>query len=116
LTDAAKVLDLENAQYGLMLRFLAQAFGQPGRGIAKRVLTEAATELMHVIVPIAELLTKMPASPQHPGQTAGMSFAMLRDVARVPYGRGNGGYCPSDWERSPVPRRNCRTWALRSPP
>jgi len=51
-------------------------------------LTNAATELMHLIVPIAELLTKMPASPQHPGQTAGMSFAMLRNVARVPHGAG----------------------------
>jgi CDGSH-type Zn-finger protein/uncharacterized Fe-S cluster protein YjdI len=86
--DAAQLLDLANALYSQMLRCLAQAFGRPGAPDAKRLLVDTAIELMFSLVPIAELLTTMPASPLHPGQTAGISFAMLRDVARVPHGAG----------------------------
>lgn len=86
--EAAAVLDLGNAQYGLMLRCLAQAFGRPGGSEAKQVLIGAAVELMLALVPVAEHLTTMAASPLHPGLTAGLSFAMLRDVARVPHGAG----------------------------
>jgi CDGSH-type Zn-finger protein/uncharacterized Fe-S cluster protein YjdI len=51
-------------------------------------LIDAAIELMYALVPVAEHLTRIPASPLHPGLTAGLSFAMLRNVARVPQGRG----------------------------
>jgi CDGSH-type Zn-finger protein/uncharacterized Fe-S cluster protein YjdI len=84
--DAAKLLDLGNAQYGLMLRCLAQAFGRPGGAEPKRILIDAAIELMYSLVPVAEDLTRTAASPLHPGLTAGLSFAMLRDVARLPHG------------------------------
>jgi CDGSH-type Zn-finger protein/uncharacterized Fe-S cluster protein YjdI len=84
--DAARLLDLGNAQYGLMLRCLAQAFGRPGGAEPKRVLIDAAIELMYALVPIAEHLTRTAASPLHPGLTAGLSFAMLRNVARAPQG------------------------------
>lgn len=84
--QAAAVLDLGNAQYGLMLRCLAQAFGRPGGAEPKRVLIDAAVELMQALVPLAEHLTTMAASPRHPGLASGLSFAMLRDIAAVPHG------------------------------
>jgi len=86
--DAARLLDLGNAQYGLMLRCLAQAFGRPGAAEPKRIFIDAAIELMYSLVPVAEHLTRTAASPHHPGLTAGLSFAMLRDVARLPHGGG----------------------------
>jgi CDGSH-type Zn-finger protein/uncharacterized Fe-S cluster protein YjdI len=86
-SDAAKLLDFGNAQYGLMLRCLAQAFGRPGAAEPKRIFIDAAIELMYSLVPIAEHLTRTAASPLHPGLTAGLSFAMLRDIARLPDGR-----------------------------
>lgn len=99
--EAAKVLDAANAVYGLMLRCLAQAFGRSGsqefRSQAsgnnesgsqdeQRVLLDCAIELMFAITPLAEALTALPASKQHPGVNAGITFAMLRDIARMPQG------------------------------
>jgi CDGSH-type Zn-finger protein/uncharacterized Fe-S cluster protein YjdI len=84
--DAACVLDLANALYGQMLRCLAQAFGRSGDARAKRLLIDTAVELMFCVSGVAEFLTRLPASPRHPGQTAGISFAMLRDVTPVPAG------------------------------
>ncbi|HEX2493361.1 MAG TPA: ferritin-like domain-containing protein [Steroidobacter sp.] len=84
--DAAQALDLANALYGQMLRCLAQAFGCAGDADGQRMLIDAAIELMFSMKAVAELLTLLPASPRHPGQTAGISFAMLRSVARMPEG------------------------------
>jgi len=47
-------------------------------------LTDAATELMYAITPLASALTRLPASVEHPGITAGMSFAMVRGSAALP--------------------------------
>jgi CDGSH-type Zn-finger protein/uncharacterized Fe-S cluster protein YjdI len=85
---AARVLDLANAVYGQTLRCLAQAFGRSGDPEPKRLLIDTAIELMFTLAGVAEALTLLPASPLHPGQTTGVSFAMLRDVARVPEGEG----------------------------
>jgi CDGSH-type Zn-finger protein/uncharacterized Fe-S cluster protein YjdI len=83
---AAAVLDVANAIYGLMLRALAQAFGRPGAEEAKRLLVDTAIDLMFALSPLADLLTTLPASSSRTGVTAGVSFAMLRDVACVPHG------------------------------
>jgi len=82
---AAATLDLANALYGLTLRALVQAFAErdPAR---KRVFLDTAIEGMFAISPVAEHLTTLPASPRAPGLNAGISFAMLRDVAPIPDG------------------------------
>ncbi|WP_298914357.1 ferritin-like protein [uncultured Algimonas sp.] len=87
--DAAQVLDLANALYVQQLRLLSQAFGRPETGpgdpYEKRVLVNAATDLMHAMTPAAEALTTYPA---HDGADchAGMSFAMVRGLAPLPMG------------------------------
>ena len=83
--EAARALDFANALYGAMLRALAQGFCEraPAR---KRALLDVAIEGMFAISPVARHLTRLPASPAAPGLTAGMTFAMLRDVAATPDG------------------------------
>jgi uncharacterized Fe-S cluster protein YjdI len=82
---AARALDFANALYGAMLRALAQGFSEraPER---KRALLDVAIEGMFAISPVARHLTRLPASPRAPGLAAGMTFAMLRDVAATPDG------------------------------
>ena len=81
----APVMDLANAIYTAMLRCLAQGFGEadPDR---KRRSIGAAIDSMFALVPVAEHLTRLPACQAEDGRTAGISFAMLRDVAPLPAG------------------------------
>jgi len=86
--EAAGVLDLANAVYGLMLRCLAQGFGRSGPPGEKRLLLDTASDLMSAAVPLARVLTMLPATKRGAGLTAGITFAMLRSVARTPPGNG----------------------------
>ncbi len=86
LRPAAELLDLVNATYTHMLRLLVQAYSDT-RGVdAQRVLVDASTELMHAIAPLASALTLLPASPEHPGCNAGMSFSTVREYGALPAG------------------------------
>ncbi|MEM9600641.1 MAG: ferritin-like domain-containing protein, partial [Pseudomonadota bacterium] len=58
--DGARVLDYANALYIQQLRLLSQAFGRPGDAYEKRVLVNAATDLMYAMTPAAEALTTYP--------------------------------------------------------
>ena len=80
--EAARVLDFANAIYSVLLRGLVQGFGRQGTASVaeqKRYLG-IAIELMHCLSRAATVLVTMPASPHHPGATAGMTFTMLRSV------------------------------------
>lgn len=79
---AAMILDFANAVYGMLLRCLVQAYAKSGAATApdKERLLAAALDLMHVLGMAAKALVKLPASPEHPGITAGMTFTMLRGV------------------------------------
>jgi CDGSH-type Zn-finger protein/uncharacterized Fe-S cluster protein YjdI len=79
---SAALVDLANALYGQMLRFLVQAFGRaaPRQG-DQDLLIDGAITMMQCMAPVAETLTQMPASPSRPGINAGMTFAMLRNLA-----------------------------------
>lgn len=84
LQPAADLLDLVNAAYNLMLRLLAQAYGEH-RGVDyQRAEVDAAVDLMFAITPLASALTKLPASDLAADCTAGMSFAMNRLLAALP--------------------------------
>lgn len=87
--EAAKVLDLANSLYGHMLRCLVQTFGRSADDAdAKGLFLILARELMSVMTPVCEHLASLPAGPDAPGINAGMTFTMLRDIARVPSGAG----------------------------
>lgn len=78
---SARVLDLANATYSLLLRFLLQAFGRPDEsGSSQRRYMNGAIGLMHVLAQISSVLATLPASSTCPGINAGMTFTMLRSV------------------------------------
>jgi len=55
---AARYLDLANALYALMLRFLVQVYSMENRDpVARKTILEAAFSLMHGVAAIAALLT-----------------------------------------------------------
>lgn len=83
----APVMDLANAIYAAMLRSLVQGFAEtdPAR---KRLCIDAAIDSMFGLVPVAEHLTTLPACLAKDDRRAGMSFAMLRDVAPLAPGAG----------------------------
>jgi CDGSH-type Zn-finger protein/uncharacterized Fe-S cluster protein YjdI len=65
---ASTLLDLGNACYGLML---------PN---GRTTLASQTLMLMHVATDIGNALTKLPANPEHPGITAGLTFSVSRQV------------------------------------
>ena len=79
---AAMILDLANAVYGMLLRLLVQAYAKSTASAAleKKRMLSAALSLMHVLAKTATILAKLPASLDHPGVNAGMTFTMLRGV------------------------------------
>ena len=43
---------------------------------------------MEILAAVGRYLASLPAEPPHPGVNAGITFTMLRDVARLPAGPG----------------------------
>jgi len=73
----AKVVDLGNAVYALMMRTFAQVFSHAPLPRALRVeLSAAATELMYAMTFVGEAATGLPVGDAAPGATAGLSFAL----------------------------------------
>lgn len=85
--ESAQVLDLANAIYVHMLRFLTQSYCRPDGVEAQGRMLDAAIRLMHLLAPVGQLLTELPASGAHPGIHAGMSFATVRNVVPGPFGQ-----------------------------
>ena len=85
-SPAAEMLDLANAAYNQMLRLLNQAYAETRGPAQQRVFTQAATDLMFVIAPVASALTRYPAQGVDVSCTAGMSFATLRATTTLPVG------------------------------
>jgi hypothetical protein len=72
-------LDLGNALYSLMLRFLTQVYSVEQRTPeAKKTLLEGAFSLMHSIGVAGSLISKLPATLENSGPNAGLSFALNR--------------------------------------
>lgn len=82
LEPAASLMDLGNALYNHSLRCLALAYAGVDAGL-QRVLVQAGIELMHLLGPVARVLGTLPASPDQPQATAGISFATLRSAAAL---------------------------------
>lgn len=84
---AASLVDLGNAVYAHAVRCLALSYAGVDAG-AQRALVDAAIELMRIMTPIAEELTRLPANADAPGCNAGLSFATLRSMAALPPEQG----------------------------
>jgi CDGSH-type Zn-finger protein/uncharacterized Fe-S cluster protein YjdI len=73
----AKVVDLGNALYGLMMRTFAQVFSHAPLPRELRLqLSAAATELMYATTLVGEAATRLPVGREAAGATAGLSFAL----------------------------------------
>jgi hypothetical protein len=82
---AASLLDVGNALYGFMLQVLSQAFACDDRGDQAR-LVNASVELMEGCAAAATALARLPASEVHPEITAGLTFAVPRNLGFRPIG------------------------------
>ncbi|VXC11334.1 ferritin-like protein [Massilia sp. 9I] len=82
--QSARVLDLANATYGLMLRLLASGSGvERGAASTRRMEIDGAVSLMHVLHALSSLLTTLPASSE-PLPCAGMNFHLPRSGLALP--------------------------------
>lgn len=83
--EAARVLDLANAIYALLLQLVVQAFGRSGApvSVGQARTLDAAIGLMHALAAVSDRLVRLPASSSAPGVNAGVSFTMLRSVEPV---------------------------------
>ena len=81
--EAAAHLDLANAVYGSMLSVLAQCFSITAPD-EQRLLMRVSVELMEASASVSVALARMPASEEHPGVNAGMTFAVPRNSAYRP--------------------------------
>ncbi|RZA35943.1 MAG: hypothetical protein EOP92_07880 [Lysobacteraceae bacterium] len=82
LEPASSLLDLGNALYNHCLRCLSLAYAGVDAD-AQRTLVQTSIELMHLLGPIACRLGTLPANPELPEATAGVSFATLRSSAAL---------------------------------
>lgn len=81
--DSARVLDLANATYGLMLRLLASGTGTAQGVAARRSEIDGAVGLMHVLNDLSVLLTTLPAGAEGT-LCAGMNFHLPRSGLALP--------------------------------
>jgi CDGSH-type Zn-finger protein/uncharacterized Fe-S cluster protein YjdI len=78
---AAKVVDLGNAIYGLMMRTLAQVFSPaPLPAELRTGLAIGSTELMYALQTVGEAATRLPAGG---GTTAGLTFTLPRSAGQL---------------------------------
>jgi hypothetical protein len=82
---AAGLLDLGNAVYGLMLQVLSQTFACDDPEDQRRLM-KASVELMEASAALATQLARLPASSDHPGVCAGLTFAVPRNLGFRPTG------------------------------
>jgi len=81
--DAAETVDLANACYALMIRFLAYSYALPSGHPDKALAVDLGTGLMRVMTKYAERAVRLPIGPSNPGWNAGMSFSALRDASAL---------------------------------
>ena len=73
----AKVVDLGDSVYALMMRTFAQVFAPaPLPRDLRAGLALTATELMYAMNQIGEVVTRLPVGPARPGSTAGLTFEL----------------------------------------
>ena len=83
---AARIVDLANTGYWLMLRLLAYSYAVPRPRPEKALAVDLALGLMHAVTPLAERAARLPAGPSNPTSNAGVSLTAPRDAASLPPG------------------------------
>jgi hypothetical protein len=81
------VAELFSVSYETMLMMLGQfySFG-PESPAQREQLRQAAREMMSAVIrPLGEVLTQLPAGPEHPGLAAGPGFELYGDVHVSPH-------------------------------
>ncbi|WP_369639243.1 ferritin-like domain-containing protein, partial [Nocardia sp. JMUB6875] len=80
--DTARVADLFNVGYEVLLQIFERFFAHTEETDAQlHTLADATVSLMFgVIRPLGELLTTLPAGPDHPGRTVGPSFELFYET------------------------------------
>lgn len=87
--NAVAVVDLANACYGLMLRFLAYAYSlSNARNADKSLVLDIGIGLMRAMALLGEQAARLPAGQSNPHCNAGVSFTALRDAAAFPVSAG----------------------------
>jgi hypothetical protein len=87
--DAVRHLDLANAIYGQVLVLLEEAYAPAMSAADRRAYVDAAMLLMRALSTLGQKLARMPASEDHPGVMAGLTFTMPRNLgARGPGSAG----------------------------
>jgi hypothetical protein len=77
--DAVRRLDLGNAIYGQVLMLLTQCYG-PFENQRRRACGDAAMSLMQAVSRLGRTLARLPASRDHPGVRAGLTFSVPRNL------------------------------------
>lgn len=72
-------LDLANGIYAALIAALYQLY-EPAGEATRKALAGCALALMSVLTVLGEALARMPASPEHPGVNAGLTFTSPRNV------------------------------------
>ena len=77
--DTAKVMDLFNVAYEILLQIFERFFAHTEETDAQlKALADATIALMfQVIKPLGDLITTLPAGPSYPGVSAGPSFELF---------------------------------------
>jgi CDGSH-type Zn-finger protein/truncated hemoglobin YjbI len=78
----ARVTDLFNVGYEILLQIFERFFAHTEETDAQlKTLADATITLMFgVIKPLGDLITTLPAGPEHPGQNAGPSFELFYET------------------------------------
>jgi hypothetical protein len=72
-------LDLANGIYAALIAVLYQLY-EPACEATRKALAGCALALMSVLTVLGDALARMPASPEHPGVNAGLTFTSPRNV------------------------------------
>jgi Ferritin-like len=77
--DTARVADLFNVAYEILLQVLSRFFNNIDESDEQRgVLADVGVGIMfEVVSPLGAYLTELPAGPEHPGRTAGPTFELF---------------------------------------
>lgn len=72
-------LDLANGVYAALISVLYQLY-EPASAATRKALAACALALMSAMSALGETLARLPASPEHPGVHAGLTFTSPRNV------------------------------------
>ncbi len=88
ITDptTARVADLFNATYEVMLQMLVRFFAHTEETEEElQTLSSTAVDLMSLIKPLGQLLTTLPVGAEYPGKSAGPNFEFYRTSYLLPH-------------------------------